>query len=134
MIIKLTLPLPNMKLSPNRKNGLKWSSTHKHKKADKDIGYLIAKEYINKNKITISKDTNQLYEILVFLRKANKGDRDNLIASFKAMGDGIFNALELDDKLVTEMHTVITKDKENPRLEYILTDDIYLFRSIINGD
>lgn len=147
MIIKLTLPLPNMKLSSNQKKpyflvGIN-KPNHKQlniKNADKDTGKYLTLEYLRKNKIIIKQYNKKelellnLYEVLIFYRIKNNSDIDNTITSFKNMRDGIFLGLGINDKKVKIMHSVLDKDKDNPRLEYLLTDDIYLFRSIINGD
>ena len=48
MTITITLPFPDSKLMPNRKNGTHWASTVKEKEKAKNDGYYAAIGYRNK--------------------------------------------------------------------------------------
>jgi len=114
-IMGLELPLPNFKLSTNKSKGMHWGYTNKAKNSDIDIGYYYCKQYINNNPVVFNKNDKLKYTIIFYTEKSNR-DWDNMVSSFKAMSDGIFRALELNDGHVEEAVIIKRKDKYNPRV------------------
>ncbi len=119
-IISFTTILPNKELFPNRKNGKHWGSVHSFKQQDLAQGFYDCKQVIQVTKpFTIKNEL--LIELSFYYADKRHRDTDNILSAFKAIQDGIFKALEIDDKQVTT--TIVRKkyDKLNPRCEVIIT-------------
>lgn len=94
MIIEL--PLPDMRLSPNRKNGTHWRTTQKHKKAAKQLGYDAALLAAQGEKLQT--DIDYKVSINFYIPTKRRVDTDNLLSAQKGVIDGIALALGIDDK------------------------------------
>lgn len=94
--LTLTLPWPNPKLMPNRKNGRHWASTQAEKEQARGDGFLAAKEALALDSVNRS----ELLPLkLTFVAPDNRGrDIDNLLASMKPALDGIALGLGINDK------------------------------------
>ena len=117
--IKIVLPLPNKRLSSNKKDGRNWTATYYLKQLDKAIGYNLTKQQVTHHNFTRD---DYLKQTVYFIFKNRKSlDDDNAYTSFKNMRDGIFKALDLNDNRV--LRSTIDKtivDKLKPRVELIL--------------
>ena len=92
-MIEITLPPVSMALSPNRKNGKSFYSTHRKKIADKNIGFIAALPYA----MLLRANTDYSMEIIFYHATKRRPDIDNLHAASKARLDGIAAALGVDD-------------------------------------
>jgi crossover junction endodeoxyribonuclease RusA len=113
------MPLPNMASSPNQKNGKHWSSTNTVKNQDKAIGTYTALSQLKD--ITFSPTDKLSCELIFYRGDKRHVDWLNLCASYKAMEDGIFIALNCDDSQIKYVHVIKSYDKHNPRLIVKLT-------------
>lgn len=127
--IYLKLPLPNSKLSTNRSHGQHWGVTSNLKKKDKDIGFWTTKECLcylsdNKKELHISKSHDLEVEMIVHKKGKRRLDIDNFIRAFKSMQDGIFLALDLDDKAILKL-----------TFRYVLNEpDEFVFYNLIRSN
>lgn len=94
MLIKL--PFPDMRLSPNRKNGKHWSSTNTIKKAAFECAYYLTREAMASENY---KSIPTYMEITFIAPDRRKRDLDNLLSSCKSQIDGICKALGVDDSI-----------------------------------
>lgn len=97
MLETLTIELPpvNMGLSPNRKNGKHWSSTQRDKEADRDIGFIYAKNAAKGKQLQVN--TNYAVTYIFYRSDKRHVDLDNLLSASKHRIDGIAKALGIDD-------------------------------------
>ena len=92
----ITLPYPDMKLSPNQKNGKHWTSTKSIKDSAKEAGYYIAKVcYANEKPESVTTPLT----ITFTQSDRRKRDLDNLLSASKATLDGIAKGMGIDDSL-----------------------------------
>ena len=118
--LDIILPLPNMELSANRKHGKNWNSTKKAKDKDKEIGYWLCKQRLSEINLTFSKNDKLTCILYFWFKDARNRDWGNLATAYKAMEDGIFAALEIDDGQIIECHIKKGINKINPHLYVIL--------------
>lgn len=95
-MITIELPLPDSKLSPNRKNGKDWRSTITAKKAAINYGYALALEAAKGKKLV--PDNWYSLCIVVYEPTLRSMDIDNRLSSLKHSLDGVCKALGIDDK------------------------------------
>ena len=114
--INLTLPLPNWGLSPNQSKGKSWHATNAIKKADIKIGFDAAP--IGR----LFDEKAEFYITLSFFLDSNRKDLDNLISSSKAMIDGLFRGLGINDNRIVKIKACKTKDAEYQRLVLTLKE------------
>ena len=93
--MKITLPWPDMRLMPNRKNGRHWGGTQAAKVRARQDGYLAAKQALRSS--TINGETLSLRITFVAPDRRHR-DLDNLLACIKPHIDGVAQALGVDDK------------------------------------
>jgi Holliday junction resolvase RusA-like endonuclease len=112
-MISFTTKLPAPQLFPNRKNGAHWATTARYKKIDQDAGELSALPFKD-----LFKNTDNLHMTIQFyFADKRKRDLDNCLAATKALQDGIFKALNIDDSQVIKVTISRHYDKQNPRCE-----------------
>jgi crossover junction endodeoxyribonuclease RusA len=92
----ITLPFPDMRLSPNRKNGTHWTVTQKHKKIARETGYNAA--ILASQGQMLNPDIEYQVNITFYHPTKRKQDIDNMLSAFKATIDGVAKALGIDDK------------------------------------
>lgn len=100
MTIKITLPFPSGKLSPNRAKGMHWGATSGLKSRQFDDAYAATYQAIQN--ITAADRTPLLGQIplSVTFHEPDKRlrDLDNLLSASKSAIDGIATALTVNDK------------------------------------
>jgi Holliday junction resolvase RusA-like endonuclease len=111
-MISFTTKLPAPELFPNRKNGTHWTLTNKVKKEDQKFGYYSALPF--KNIFFIKTDSIHM-TIDFYYGNKRKRDLDNCLAATKALQDGIFLALGIDDSQIIKVTISKNYDKQNPR-------------------
>ncbi len=89
----MRFPFPNPRLSPNKR--IDRRQLIADRQDAKEIGYWITKDA----KLCLKPKQLQLRMVICPPDKRRRDD-DNIYSSFKPYRDGIFQALELDDKLV----------------------------------
>lgn len=100
MTIKITLPFPNGKLSPNRAKGVHWTKTSAAKKDQ------FADAYTLTHKVVASIQTadwtplvGQIPLTITFCEPDKRlRDLDNLLSASKSAIDGVATALVVNDK------------------------------------
>lgn len=98
MSLIVRLPWPDPNLMPNRKNGKHWTSTARVKTEQKEASYLCTKAAIQTADHQGFGDGN-IPLSLVYMPKDNRHrDLDNLLASSKALIDGMAEALGVNDR------------------------------------
>lgn len=97
-MIKITLPWPNSRLLPNRKNGLHWATTHKIKQEAIKTAFYATKESMSGNNKHID-STQKSLKIVFYGPDRRKRDLDNLLAAMKPSIDGMAKALGVDDSI-----------------------------------
>lgn len=94
--LTITLPWPDMRLMPNRKNGRHWGGTQAAKVRARQDGFFSAKEALGTGAI---EKGGLLPMRITFAAPDNRArDIDNLHACIKPQIDGIAQALGIDDK------------------------------------
>lgn len=100
MTIKITLPFPNGKLSPNRAKGMHWGATSSLKGRQFDDAYTLTHQAVAN--VEGSRWTPLVGQIPLTVT-FNEPDRrmrdlDNLLSASKSAIDGIATALTVNDK------------------------------------
>jgi crossover junction endodeoxyribonuclease RusA len=95
-MITIELPLPDSRLSPNRKNGKAWQSTKALKDTAFNAGYYAAKQASHGKGLLGM--VNYSLSIIFYEPTRRSMDLDNRFASCKPVIDGISKALGIDDK------------------------------------
>lgn len=92
----ITLPYPNMNLSPNKKHGKHWTVTQSAKKSAFEQGFYMAKVCYASVKCEIEPTP---LKITFVQSDKRKRDLDNLLSASKAVIDGIAQGMGLNDSL-----------------------------------
>lgn len=94
--LTITLPWPDPKLMPNRKNGRHWGTTQAQKEQARSDGYYAAQEALGRNVL----DKPKRIPLKITFAAPNRMGRDidNLLASLKHSLDGIAKGLGVNDK------------------------------------
>ena len=100
MTIKITLPFPNGKLSPNRVKGTHWTKTSAIKKDQFADAYMLTHQAVaNIQAADWTPLTGQIPLTVTFCEPDKRlRDLDNLLAAAKSAIDGIATALTVNDK------------------------------------
>jgi len=92
----ITLPYPDPRLSPNRKNGSHWGSTKQAKDKAKDAGFYMARIVYASVKV----ESVPMPLTITFTQSdKRKRDLDNLLAASKPSIDGVAMGMGIDDSL-----------------------------------
>jgi crossover junction endodeoxyribonuclease RusA len=112
--MKITLPLPNRKLSPNAR--IHWRSRSSLTKKARECAKLHTLEANDQWEWTTP--TFNAYRLAFYWPDKRGRDDDNAASSCKAYRDGIADALGIDDRTL-RFHgpPAMLLDRENPRLE-----------------
>lgn len=89
--MRLTLPFPDTKLSPNAR--LHWAALSRAKASYRNACYMVAR---SQGAWPLDADTLPM-TITFHPPNKRRRDRDNMIAAFKAGQDGLSDALGVDD-------------------------------------
>jgi crossover junction endodeoxyribonuclease RusA len=114
-MIKLILPFPDNRLSPNGRRC--WQAKQNAKMSARNAGYVAAQAYRGKvtGKTKIS--------LTFYPKTKRRRDADNLLASSKNLIDGVATGLGCDDSLFMPITINIGKpDKLNPRTEMVIDE------------
>ena len=110
--MKITLPLPSAKLSPNAR--LHWASKSKVTKQHRTLAHTICAM----NSLGFGKPVRfKSYQLHFFWKDKRRHDRDNATSQCKAYLDGIADAIGQDDSQWNFDGVRFGIDKTNPRLE-----------------
>ncbi|MDH3719353.1 MAG: hypothetical protein OES79_14635 [Planctomycetota bacterium] len=118
----ITLPLPPKGLSPNDRMHWAWKAAAVKK-------YRSWSAAVTRTEIACSLETcleipwkAAKVQPVFYFKDRRRRDRDNLAASLKAAYDGLVDAgLLVDDEGLVPLPPEIGVDKDNPRVELILT-------------
>ena len=114
--MKIILPWFPAELTPNNKNGRRWTSTSKIKKKYREDCRLCALG----NKI---EHDNNIPLSIVFHPPNRRMDLDNCLASIKAGIDGVADALGVNDKRFRPITIDFAEpNKNNPHIEITPSD------------
>jgi crossover junction endodeoxyribonuclease RusA len=110
--MRLTLPFP---ISANRYWRVGKNRVYRSEEATAykdEVGWLCKAEGINpfKGNVCVSLD---------FYRPAKRGDTDNMI---KVTLDSLIGYAYVDDKQIVELHAMRHDDKDDPRVEVLVTE------------
>ena len=106
--MKITLPIPDAKLSPNAR--VHWAQLAKVKSAHRLIARCIASDLANGEKL-------KRYRLHFFWPDRRRRDRDNASAMCKSYLDGVADAFRQDDSEWLFDGVRFEIDKNNPRVE-----------------
>lgn len=91
--MRIELPFPNGKLSPNRAKGLHWGATSSLKRRQSDDAFILTRKAMNLENIYGLHLTITYHE-----PDRRKRDLDNMLAASKSAIDGMASALGVNDK------------------------------------
>lgn len=115
-LLKLVYRIPSKELNINRK--LNWVVKHKYAYKDKEYGYLKTKYILHLLNIhNVNLNNVKLHANIEYFVSRNIDD-DNLDGTFKHMRDGIYLALNIDDK--TQCSSTRTLNKIKGKNEYLI--------------
>lgn len=101
MVGRVILPWPSPKLTPNAKRRTHWSDYRPAIKADRKAGWALTREALGSRLGEVQKVVAAMPKIGGVVRfvppDRRKRDDDGMIAAFKHLRDGMFDALGLDD-------------------------------------
>jgi crossover junction endodeoxyribonuclease RusA len=108
--------MPPKELSPNAR--IHWSKKVRFKNQQKDLGHALASRYAHE-----FTDAKSIAVSLIYYTKTKRSrDSDNLMASCKAIFDGIAMGLMVNDKIFNPITIDRGEpDKLTPRVEIFLT-------------
>ena len=91
--MRIELPFPNGKLSPNRAKGVHWVATHHLKKYEFSNAYTLTKQAMNC-------ETMNGVGLTITYHEPDRRNRDldNMLAASKSAIDGMASALGVNDK------------------------------------
>lgn len=118
-MIKIMLPLPPRELSPNSRGS--WHKSAKLKAQARADGYLVGKAAKYRSDLTFE-DSLQVQINVTWPNNSRKRDLDNMLASNKAVIDGVFDGLELNDAQIERW--IVEKmpaNKKTAGIELIIT-------------
>ena len=75
----------------------------------------------------VDKDVDWQHSVIqpvYFFKDKRRRDRDNYAAMLKSAYDGIADATDVDDKEFIPMPCVMDVDKEDPRVELVVTAEV----------
>ena len=113
--MKITLPLPSAKLSPNAR--IHWAQLAKVKAKHRAASFRIACNLDTDRKL-------KRYRLHFFWKDRRRRDRDNASAMMKAYLDGIADAFKQDDSEWLFDGVRFDLDKENPRVEVRFDEEV----------
>ena len=120
-MIKIKTKLPAPELFPNRKNGMHWTKTNAIKKSDITYGFSACLELPIAIRQQFKSTDNLSLTIQVTYNNNRHRDWDNISSACKALQDGIFQALKLDDSQIKQATIIkMPLDKINFGLIWIL--------------
>jgi crossover junction endodeoxyribonuclease RusA len=90
----IRFPFPNSSLSSNSRKAHRWLT--KEREQAREIGFWLTKDA----RIRFDGKNNLCLHLVICPPDRRHRDDDNIITAFKSYRDGIFKALELDDRLV----------------------------------
>jgi Holliday junction resolvase RusA-like endonuclease len=90
----MRFPFPNPKLSPNKRTSHRWLTEERQQA--REIGYWIVKDA----GISFPKNSRLQLIIKICPPDLRGRDDDNIYSSFKSYRDGMFKALEMNDKKI----------------------------------
>lgn len=105
----ITLPYPDMNLSPNKKHGKHWTSTQSAKKSAFEQGFYGAKIVYASEKCEIEPTP---LKITFVQSDKHKRDLDNLLSASKASIDGIAQGMGINDSLFEPITLLRGYDKD----------------------
>lgn len=123
MRILITLPLPPVVLNPNRSR-VYWRRMQEAIKSYREAGYIAAMDAVNRQKPAIPFKSVTLQATFYFKVKRRR-DGGNWNATLKPAQDGLVDAkiiLDDDDATVTNLPPILKIDRDNPRVELVITD------------
>jgi arginyl-tRNA--protein-N-Asp/Glu arginylyltransferase len=120
-MIKIKTKLPAAELFPNRKNGRHWTKTDTIKKSDIAYGFGACLELPIAIRQQFTKTDKLSLTIYVAYNDNRHRDWDNISSACKALQDGIFQALKVDDSQIKQATIIkMSPDKINHGLVWIL--------------
>lgn len=120
-MLKIKTKLPASELFPNRKNGMHWIKTNAIKKSDIAYGFGACLELPILIRQQFKPIDNLTLTIEVTYNDNMQRDCDNIFSACKALQDGIFQALKLDDSQIKQATIIkMTPDKINFGVIWIL--------------
>jgi len=118
--LKIIIPIPSPKLSPNAR--LHWAAKSKLTKAARRFAYTRAREALGRNPAPLWDKCRA--NVAAYFPTVRHPDPDNLIARLKATFDGIADAqIMIDDANLWPERPTIGKDAKNPRIEITITPE-----------
>jgi hypothetical protein len=112
--MQIKTKLPAKELFPNRKNGGHWTKTNTIKKSDIAHGFGACLELPIAIRNQFKNTDNLSLTIQVTYNDNRHRDWDNISSACKALQDGIFQALKLDDKQIKQATIIkMSPDKIN---------------------
>lgn len=106
--LTITLPWPDSRLMPNRKNGRHWAGTQAAKVRARQDGHMATLSAIGRDKILLGQAV--ALKITFAAPDGRHRDLDNLLAASKASLDGIAQAIGVDDKCFRPITIDAAKD------------------------
>ena len=98
--LKIILPWPGSRLSPNRKNGRHWGSFQAAKEKARRVGVNKTILAIQASGVIIDSEAKKIkMQIVFFEPDRRRRDLDNLLAGVKNYIDGVAVALGVDDSV-----------------------------------
>ena len=120
-MLQITTKLPASELFPNRKNGMHWTKTNAIKKLDIAYGFGACLEMPIVTRQQFKPTDNLLLTVEVTYNDNRHRDCDNIFSACKALQDGIFQALKLNDNQIKQATIIkMPPDKVNYGLVWIL--------------
>lgn len=114
----LTFPLPPKELNPNRASTSHWTATAKKKRQYQEA---VLQWCVDQDVPKLLLD-HATVKASFYFRTAARRDKDNADASLKKFWDTLTQyGLFRDDEGLRHEPTEIVKDKENPRLEVVIS-------------
>jgi crossover junction endodeoxyribonuclease RusA len=103
MELKIWVPWPDKRLSPNWKRSHHWRSYSKPAKSARNIGFWACKEALGRNSM---KDGPVRVKVSYYPPDRRRRDQDNMHGSVKHYLDGVSDALKIDDCNFTMSYVV----------------------------
>ncbi len=122
-MLRIRLPFPDRRLSPNARRV--WQASLTPKKEAREVGYYAAREadsgiIVRLRVRAFDKAKPLRLRIAIHPPDNMRRDLDNIVASLKSYQDGIFDYIGMDDSQITHKEIVMRRSCPEGKVRYIL--------------
>ena len=117
-MLRIRLPFPDRKLSPNSRRV--WQASLKPKREAREVGYFAALEAFMRAAVYPDPDKPLRLRIAIHPPDNRRRDLDNIVSAIKNYQDGIFDYLGMDDSQIIRKEVIMRRSCPEGKIVYLL--------------